>query len=315
MQISDKSKKQIQAAIRQNLELKKSKDSRYTNNRHSYWLDIHPSVYSRILKGETSKVLSDGEWIRIALKLHVSIDGLEWKTAQTKTYRYVRSQILACMEYCAGGIFCDDSSIGKTYTAEDIDIEFPNVALVDCSQNKTWTRLIRAISKAFGLPSEGRIVDIKRQLVEHIYTLDNAIIILDEVGDLSDNVVLELKGLWNATANLIGWYIMGANGLRTKLKKKLDWNKVGYEEWFNRLGNRVQSIVNRPIPGDPMQKPHMTPGEIEIMKRQQIEQILKANIDVPKEQLFEMVNNCDLNPRRARLEIRKYHKLSKTKTA
>lgn len=304
MQVTETLKKNVQAAIKGNLSLKKGIDLSYTNNRHAYWLDIHPSIYSRVLKGEIIKVLSDGEWVRLAVKLHVDMDGLHWKTAETKTYRYIKAQILACMEYSAGGIFCDDSSIGKTWVAEEIDINHPNVALVDCSQTKTWGPLLRQLCRAFGFNPEGRLRDVRKMLIENIYTLQNAIIILDEVGDLSDAVILELKGLWNALPNMLGWYIMGANGLRKKLKKKLDWQKVGYEEWFNRLGNRIHSVIGRTAPGE-VSMGGLSQGEIEIMKRKQIEDILKVNYKTDKETLFEMVNNCDLNPRRMRIEILK----------
>ena len=101
---------------------------------------------------------------------------------------------------------------------------------------------------------------------------------------------------------------MGANGFRVKLKKKLDWQKVGYEEWFNRLGNRVHSLTGRAKPGE-VALGGMSTGEIEIMKRKQIEDIIRINApNLPDEALFEMVNNCDLNGRRARTEILKYNK-------
>lgn len=305
MQINTQLKKQIQDAIKTNLELKKATYDKYTNNRHAYWLGIHPSIYSRVLKGETERVLSDGEWVRLAMKLHVSTDGLEWKTAQTKTYKFIKGQLEACMKFSASGMFCDDSSVGKTYAAECVDLEHPNVSLVDCSQNDTWSAVLRAIAQGFGFNPEGRLRDIQKQLVENIYTLENGIIILDEFGDVKDNVILKLKGLANALPNCVGWYIMGANGFRTKLQKKLDWTKVGYEEWFNRMGGRVHSIIGRTRPGE-VQMGGLSQGEIEIMKRKQIEQIIKGIIPLKPEELFEMVNNCELNARRIRIEILKY---------
>lgn len=311
MNITATHQKNIQAAIKANLALKKSKDERYTNTRHAYWLGIHPSIHNRLLKGETNRLLSEGEWVRIGMKLHVNLDGLNWQTASTKTYRFITAQILSCMEYSVGGIFCDDSSIGKTWAAEEIDLNHPNVALVDCSQAHTWSLLLRAISRAFGFNPEGKLRDVYKALVDNIYTLNNAIIILDEVGDLSDKVILNLKGLWNACPNMIGWYIMGANGLRRKLKNKLDWQKVGYEEWFNRLGNRIHSLTGRTAAGEVLNNA-MSIGEIEIMKRKQIEEIIKKNYPTNKDTLFEMVNDCDLNPRRIRLEILKRRKKAKS---
>ena len=300
MRLTAQNKARILRAVKANLKLKQSSDCNYTHNRHSMWLQLHPSIYSRMMKGDVQKLISDEEWIRIALKLHVNLHGEDWLTAETMTYKFITNQVLACMKFAIGGMFCDDSSIGKTYAAERMSIEYPNVALVDCSNHKTWPMLLRAIAREFGFDDKGKISEVKQRLISNLYSLEHAVLILDEFGDLGDGAILELKGLWNATEGMLGWYAMGANGFRAKLRRKIGWQKVGYEEWFNRLGNRVHTLTGS---GD-LQSMKLPETQIELMKRKQIEDILRAQLpDLKEEELAEMVGNCDGNARRIRTEI------------
>lgn len=302
MLLTQELKRDTLAAIREDFAQKKQSTRSYTQSRHATYLGINTSVYSRISNNDTDKVLSDGEWIRIARKLNVPSFTQQWQAARTRTFRIITGQLQACMLNSIGGIFCDDSSLGKTFACKHFALSYANVAYVDCSGVKTWPKLIRAIAAAFGFPPNGKLHDLRQTIIDNVLSLDNPLIILDEAGDLDDSAILSLKGLWNELESLCGWYMVGANGLRAKMERKLANNKVGYEEMFNRLGNRFQNVTGT-----------MTIGEKDILKRGQIEQIAKANApDLTVEQLAEVVSNCDGNARRVRVELLKLSKASKS---
>ena len=73
--------------------------------------------------------------------------------------------------------------------------------------------------------------------------MDYPLIILDEAGDLQYEAFLELKALWNASEGACGWYMMGADGLRAKIRRNIDGEKVGYTEIFSRFGQRFNRIT------------------------------------------------------------------------
>jgi len=294
MTITTPQKQQVQAAIMADFETRNTVKG-YSQSRHANYLGINTSIYSRMKSGETDRLLSDGEWVRIALKLNVQLTELSWKPAKTPTFRTITGQLQACMNNAIGGIFCDDSSIGKTFAAREFALHYANVAFVDCSGVKTWSKLIRAIASAFGFNEKGVLSEIRQGVIDGVLALDHPLIILDEAGDLSDSAILELKGLWNALEYLCGWYMMGANGLRVKMERKLSWNKVGYEELFNRLGNRFQNMTGT-----------MTEGQVMIFKRKQIELMAKAQRpNLTAERVAEIVNACQGNARRLRIELLK----------
>lgn len=207
-------------------------------------LGINKSILSRIMNGETERVLDNARWVSIARILDVAIgDQASWMRAETPVYVYVTEQLKACQSNSISGLLCDRADIGKSFAAKCYVKEHPNSVYIDCSQVKCKTKLIRAIAKEFGVDFRGRYADVYADLVFYLKGISNPLIVLDEAGDLEYSAFLELKGLWNATEYTCGWYMMGANALKHKIDTMIERKKVGYEEIFSRYGQRYQRIT------------------------------------------------------------------------
>lgn len=217
----------------------------YTSDaKHAASLGISVSVYSNIKNGDTERKLSDAGWVSLARRLDVSIDGdREWQVVKTPVFEYVTTQLALCREQGLSGIICDLPDIGKTVAAKWFAQNTPNTVYVDCSQVKTRQRLVRHIAQRFGVTSTGRYVDVYDDLVCYLRALDRPMIILDEAGDLTYEAYLELKALWNATEHHCGWYQLGADALRAKIDRGIEYAKVGYAELKSRFGNVYQRIT------------------------------------------------------------------------
>lgn len=221
---------------RQNFE---GSDSKYATS-----LGINKAVYARLKKGETERVLAEHKWISLARKLQVQLDGgSAIKIAQIPVYTYITKQLEYCQKNSCAGIFCDLADIGKTVTAKHYAQSNKNVVYVDCSQVKTKQKLVRYIARQFGLDSNGKYADVYEDLVYYLKAITTPLVILDEAGDLDYAAWLELKALWNATEDACGWYMIGADGLETKIRRFIGCRKVGYTEIFRRFGSRFQHIV------------------------------------------------------------------------
>ncbi|GHT16593.1 hypothetical protein AGMMS4956_19320 [Bacteroidia bacterium] len=239
-------------------------------------LGINSAQYSRVKNGDYDSVLSDAKWISIARILDVQLsDAPEWVTAKTTVYNYIYAQMDACQNNNLSVMLCDMTDIGKTYTARCYVKEHVNAVYIDCSQVKTRQKLIRAIAKEFGLGYTGRYDDVYADLVFYLRSIPQPFIILDEFGDLKYNAFLEVKAIWNATEGACSWYGMGADGLRDKLMRNLEYKKVGYAEILSRFGihdERVKTLQQR------FQK--ITPDgkdALEDFVRKQISQVAIAN--------------------------------------
>lgn len=212
--------------------------------KHAASLGINAGVYSAIRNGQTDRVLSDANWITIARKLGVSLRGeIEWKAAKTETFKYITTQLEAIQERGLSTILCDLPNIGKTFTARHYVGTHANAVYIDCSQVKTKLKLVRRIAAEFGVDSKGRYADVYDDLVYYLRSIDRPLVILDEAGDLQYEAFLELKALWNATERCCAWYMMGADGLKEKIKRSIECRKVGYTEMLSRYGDRYCKVT------------------------------------------------------------------------
>lgn len=212
--------------------------------KHAVALGITPSAYSNIKQAKTDRQLSEAVWLGIARRLGVSIRPEEaWVAVETETYSYITSQLSACQGSALSAILCDIPNIGKTYTARLYAKSKPHVAYIDCSQVKTKRRLVRAIAREFGVGLQGTYHDMYADLVYYLQGVDRPLIILDEAGDLQYEAFLELKALWNATEGCCGWYMMGADGLRAKINRSIECEKVGYTEIYSRFGGKYSRVT------------------------------------------------------------------------
>lgn len=259
-------------------------------------LGISGSQYNRIKNGELDRVLSDSNWISLARKFEMTLSNVpEWKTARTPMYEFITEQLNFCQDNSTSRLLCDVADIGKTYSAKCYVKSNKNAVYVDCSQVKTKQKLVKFIAKEFGVGHTGKYSDVYADLVFYLRSIPNPLVILDEAGDLDYQAFLELKALWNATERCCGWYMMGADGLREKIRRSINNKKVGYTELFSRYGNRYQ----KPSPD--------SSSEIKDFKMVHAAMIIKANtegdVDIQK-----MITKSEFSLRRIYDEISKMRK-------
>lgn len=212
--------------------------------KHAASLGIATSVYSAIKNGQTDKALSEANWITIARRLGVNLrGGIEWKAARTATFDFISTQLEACQNAGLSAIMCDIPNIGKTFAARYYVKGHRNAVYIDCSQVKTKQKLVRKIATEFGVNGNGRYSDVYEDLVFYLRSIETPLIVLDEAGDLQYDAFLELKALWNATERCCAWYMMGADGLKAKIDRSIEHQKVGYTEMFSRYGDRYSKVT------------------------------------------------------------------------
>jgi DNA transposition AAA+ family ATPase len=166
-----------------------------------------------------------------------------WKLAKTKVFEAISNDVALCKEHSKAMIFVDEPEIGKTVTAQHLAATVNNCFYLDCSQSKTRILFVRAFAKALGITRNGTAWELKEAVKARLNELHRPVVILDEAGDLQHEAFLELKEYWNATEGRCGWYLMGADGLRSKLEGGIKYQKVGYRELFSRFSGRYLSIV------------------------------------------------------------------------
>ena len=205
-------------------------------------LGINAAQYSRIQSGDVVQVLSDAKWYNIARMLNIQLQNRpDWNVAETPVFLYLMKQLESCQNNSVSLMLCDMADIGKSFTAKYYCKKNKNAVYIDCSQTKSKQRLVRAIARQFGVDSGGKYIDVYEDLIFFLICQQiPPIIVLDEAGDLEYAAFLELKALWNATEGTCAWFMMGADGLKEKIRRSIDCKKVGFTELFSRYGIRYQ---------------------------------------------------------------------------
>jgi hypothetical protein len=246
-----------------------------SDNQFARSLGINASQYNRIKKGDTERVLSDANWMSIARKLDVQLKReIKAETAKTPVFDFITTQLALCQQNSTSLLLCDVADIGKTHCARYYVRNNSGAVHVDCSQVKSKRLLVRFIAKEFGVEYTGKYADVYADLVFYLRSgIVAPLIILDEAGDLDYSAFLELKALWNATEGCCGWYMMGADGLREKIRRFIEFKKVGYTEMFSRYGGQYQRV-----------SPDAS-KDLEQFKRSQVAMFAKVN-NIPDVQAF-----------------------------
>lgn len=214
-----------------------------TDGQYAKIYGISSAVFSRLKKGETERLISEGQLLQIGRELNINLREQNWQIVRTKVYENIEGSIHFCKEFSSSMMLVDDCGIGKTFSAKAIVKQMKNAFYADCSQAKTKQAFIKLLAKTIGLDSKGRYMDVKANLKYYLNQLEHPVIVLDEAGDLDYTAFLELKELWNATDGFCGWYMMGADGLRAKIEKGVNSKKVGYAEIFSRFSDEFIKLT------------------------------------------------------------------------
>jgi len=206
---------------------------------------INAGVYSRLKSGEREGLLKDSQWLNLGREFGITLNERKWNMARTDVFNVIEEDVNFCQQYAKGKICVDDCGIGKTFSAKYLSRTLKNCFYVDASQAKTKQLFIRLIAKTIGVDDKGKYAEVKANIKYYLKMLPMPIVIIDEAGDLEYMAFLELKELWNATEGCCGWYMMGADGLRSKIERGINSKKVGYKEMFSRYSEKYTSVVPR----------------------------------------------------------------------
>lgn len=200
--------------------------------------------------------------------------------ARTDVFNMIEEDVLFCKEFSKSMMFVDECAIGKTYSARYLSRTLKNCFYIDATQCRQERSMIRAIAKAVGGELDGTLEEIKESAKYILNILPHPIVIIDEAGALSYSSLLLLHEFWNGTQDCCGWYLMGSDGLRTKLQKgKGTSKKQSYKELFSRFSSKYNHIVPD------------APDDRAVFFRTLIETVLSVNIK-DKRKINKIVNMC-----------------------
>lgn len=204
---------------------------------------INTSVFNALKQGNIEKKLGADKWLEIGMRLNVTTRPRKWNLAETEVFFAIKGIVELCKKESKLMIIADECAIGKTYAAQYLNRTMENCFYVDASQYRTQARFIKALASAIGVSNRGFQADVYDRIRYSLPALPNPVIIIDEAGDLCPKSFDDIKALENSTRGTCGMILLGADGLRARMRKGIEREKQSYRELFSRFGDRCQQIV------------------------------------------------------------------------
>lgn len=193
---------------------------------------------------EQPHLIGEAKWINLArIAGFDKRQDVSLKIAQTETVRYVVAQLKSAQQESLANMLVDDAGLGKSIAAEWYCKNNRYAFHIDCCSNPSKATFIRAIAQAVGAGRNGKLNDLLDDAIYTLRQMENPILILDEAGDLEHASILLLKRLYNALKGICGFYMIGADGFKKKIKTGVANEKLGFVEVFSRYGRNFKRIT------------------------------------------------------------------------
>jgi hypothetical protein len=210
-------------------------------------VDLLPADMTNISKNKWQlepHLIGDSKWIKIARIVKFDRRQIAtWKVAETATFKYTVGQLTMTQEDSMANMLVDDSGLGKTVAAEWYAKNRKYAFNIDCCANPNKALFIRAIAQAVGVGRYGKLNDLIEDTIYALRQMDNPLLILDEAGDLEHPSILILKRFYNALKGVCGFYLIGADGMKKKIKNGIANEKLGFIEVFSRYGRNFKKAT------------------------------------------------------------------------
>ncbi len=219
-----------------------------SRNKYATSIGITSSDFSNIENAKwrsNDRLLSTQKWVRIARIVGYEFSARQsWVTAETMTFRAIRRQLEMCAKDGLCAIFCDEAGLGKTHAAREFCANTPNAFYINGGSFPRKVAFIRALATAVGInPDKSKVEEVLLDTIAYLSALPNAVLVIDEAGDLHNNTYLLLKRIYNDLEFQCGMYLLGARGLKKRIDSAIRNRTNGFEEVFSRFGSRYTTVL------------------------------------------------------------------------
>ena len=133
---------------------------------------------------------------------------------------------------------------GKTTALYDYYMSAPNVYYLQCKNSMNRRQFLSALPAEMGVNYIGSVYDMVKQIGELLNSQHKPLVIIDEVGKVSTNVLLDLHDLRNDTMYNAGIIIARCEYFQRNIEKAVIKDKTGYPEFHSRVVN--WNVLNKP---------------------------------------------------------------------
>lgn len=133
---------------------------------------------------------------------------------------------------------------GKTTALYDYYRNGRNVYYLECKNSMNRRQFLHALLAETGINYMGSVYDMVREITEVLNSQQKPLVIIDEAGKVSTNVLLDLHDIRNSTMHNAGILLAGCEYFQRDMQKWVTKEKPGYPEFHSRITN--WNVLNKP---------------------------------------------------------------------
>jgi DNA transposition AAA+ family ATPase len=183
----------------------------------------------------------DGDWANIGEKTFLSVQQKlnlnAWSTYTTNNFAMIVTAANSCKEDRRMQGLLGFTGAGKTHALKQFSNKFTNSNYVLCDSEMTKLDFVREISKSVGVKNFA--IYNKSEIINNICRMlirtTNSLLILDDVGKLSDANMRVIQIIYDKTEGNCGILLVGLPSLKKRIDRSANKDVLGFRELRRRI--------------------------------------------------------------------------------
>jgi DNA transposition AAA+ family ATPase len=255
--------------------------SKLSQNRVANKAGISAATISQMINGNWS-MIKDDMWRKVQSGLRID---LNWRHADTRNFIKITKLLAGTQARGMSIAISFREGHSKSHSYKWYERMADNVIYVECKSYWTKKMYVQALLRAAGLNSEGTVGELIETFIEHVRSLNNPIIIIDQADKLKDPLLDLFMDFYNDLAGACAFLLSGVPALKKRIERGVQRDKIGYRELYSRIGRKFYPLENTTL--------------------QDVAAVCVANGLSDENQIIEIFNTCEGDFRRVRREVDK----------
>lgn len=209
-----------------------------SSNKLAAKVGMSPATLSAIKSGDHEKV-ADQKFIA----LHAYLKGGDgWRIMGTANLEAIHAMCSDCQQHHLMRAVVAPSGAGKTTALRSYarNQRRSNAFYVLCRQTMRKSSFLSAILQELGSPYRGPIDLMIDRIAEIVMSLEDPLLILDDVGKLDKVKYMYILELYDATEGRLGMVLSGVNYTYDNLMSNVRRQVIGFPEISTRIGDWME---------------------------------------------------------------------------
>lgn len=195
-----------------------------------------PGTFSQMVN-RNWELIKDEMWRNVGLQ--VGWTSKTWNVVETRAMERMTHLLTDAKENATVYAVCGDAGSGKTEAMKTFQANNKNAFLVRCNEFMNKKHFLQELLLQIGKKPAGyTVAELVQEIVRSVEVLDEAVIMLDEIDKVKDEILYFLITLYNMLEDNCGIVMVSTDYFEQRIRRGLRLNKKGYKEIYSRIGRK-----------------------------------------------------------------------------